>query len=424
MAERFVQRKAPGTEEQIPGRIESQEDSMKRSTFVLATGASALVAASHGTARAASSKLDAFEALVRDLMHRYELPAGTAAVSKAGQLVYAKAFGFSDLSQSKATTLENRFRIASSTKPFTAVAIMLLRDKGTLQLDERAFDVLSDFSAPKGADVDPRLRTITIEQLLHHTGGFDSSKTDPQFDALRVAADALGRPRPAKPRDIIEYMMGQPLAFDPGSKYVYSNLGYNILGRIIERRSGMIYADFLNAHILEPLGMRRTSLGRTQPDDIDANEVAYWDPPTANAMYSVYEHDPQTRTFPYGGFSMEATDAHGGLVSDAVDLTKFLDAVGGSHGHQLLSAKTVAEMVARPNYAFYSGKDKWYGSGWNVMPGVVMGHNGAFTWCTASTVARIPGDVTYAMIFNRLPFDIGKFVVEAATRSAHTLANL
>ena len=75
-----------------------------------------------------------------------------------------------------------------------------------------------------GASVDPRLHQITVRQLLEHSGGFDSTRFDPQLHALRLAS--FGHPPPATHTDIIRYMMGKPLAFDPGTKYVYSLGGH------------------------------------------------------------------------------------------------------------------------------------------------------------------------------------------------------
>ncbi len=209
---------------------------MQRKDFVGATAAGALgliastrparadappIAAS-GETTAATRSLDEF---VTGVMREHEIPCDALAVARNGRLVCARAFGTRDLAGKIPATPSDRFRIASSSKPFTSVAIMQLIEAGKLRLDDRAFDILSTCAPPSGLREDPRLRTITVANLLEHSGGFDSSKTDPQFDALRTAADALGKPRPATHDDIINYMMSQPLAFDPGSSYKYSNLG-------------------------------------------------------------------------------------------------------------------------------------------------------------------------------------------------------
>ena len=91
------------------------------------------------------------------------------------------------------------------------------------------------------------------------------------------------------------YMMGRPLAFDPGSKYLYSNLGYNILGRIVERVTGMKYEAAVGTSVLQPAGVTRMAIGKSKRKDILADEVEAWDPPTFTTMYSVFED--QDRSF-------------------------------------------------------------------------------------------------------------------------------
>jgi CubicO group peptidase (beta-lactamase class C family) len=372
--------------------------------------------------RAMSEGASALDEFLTGFMKKWGVPTGSAAVSKDGRLVYARAFGHADLAKTMLATPNHRFRIASSSKPITAVAIMKLEQEGRLSLEEPAFGRLRGFSPPRGRHEDPRLRTITVRQLLEHSGGFDSTKVDPQFDDLRRAADALGRPRPATHDDIIRYMMGQPLAFVPGTKYIYSNFGYNVLGRIIEQTTGISYAQYVKTQILAPAGVHRMELGRTKPQDRLPQEVQYWDDPYTPTYYSVYPDDLVPRTYSYGGFSMEAIDAHGGWVARPVDLTRFLDAVAGRTGTQLLSAQTVQKMLARPDLAQYRGSPKFYALGWDVVTGkVVMSHNGALTWGTASVIARLANGATYAICFNRLGYQVVEFIESLAHSSADVI---
>ena len=108
---------------------------------------------------------------------------------------------------------------------------------------------------------------------------------------------------------------------------------------------------------------------------------------------------------------MEAIDAHGGYVASPIDLTRFLNAVGGTTGTQLLAPDTVQAMLARPDLPEYRAASGYYALGWNVAPGhVVMGHNGALTWGPSSVIGRLPGGITYAFCTNRLPTDIRAYL--------------
>ena len=225
-------------------------------------------------AAAAPAGAEGLAAFMAGFMKQWEIPAVSLAVARDGRLVHASAHGFADLAGTAPATPRHRFRIASSSKPITAVAVMKLVEQKRLRLEDRPFAILAGFGPPAGATTDPRLATITVRHLLEHSGGFDSTKVDPQFDLLRVAAEAFGRPPPATPADLVGYMMGQTLAFDPGTKYLYSNLGYNALGRVIEVVTGLPYATFVTEQVLAPAGARQIALGRTRPRDRLADEVS------------------------------------------------------------------------------------------------------------------------------------------------------
>src|SRR5207253_9317336 len=139
----------------------------------------------------------------------------------------------------------SQFRIASLSKPITSAAILLLVQRGKLNLDQRVFDLLSYEPLP-GETVDPRLATITMRNLLEHSGGWNRDTTfDPMFMMSVPIAVATGTPAPATTDSIIRYMMGKPLQFNPGSDYSYSNFGYSLLGRVIETITGQPYEKFV-----------------------------------------------------------------------------------------------------------------------------------------------------------------------------------
>src|SRR5262249_38619256 len=150
------------------------------------------------------------------------------------------------------------FRIASVSKPITAVAILQLAERGKLKLDDKVQGHLKyEPHFEDGGKFDERWRQVTIAHCLAHTGGWDRDKSyDPMFQANRMARSRKVE-LPILPEDIIRYQLGQPLDFDPGERYAYSNFGYSLLGRIIEKVTGQPYEEYVQDEVLKPLSITR-----------------------------------------------------------------------------------------------------------------------------------------------------------------------
>jgi N-acyl-D-amino-acid deacylase len=214
-------------------------------------------------------------------------------------------------------------RIASIGKPITLAALLKLIREGKLKLDTKAF-VFLNVQPPTGRKRDPRLLDITVKHLMEHEGGWDRDTAyDPMFQSLKIAK-ALGKAGPATSQDIITYMVGQPLQFAPGSKSVYSNFGYCVLGRLIEKASGKKFDEYVNAEILAPLGIRTMEIGHSLPKDRNAKEPVYLDPGFARNVLVPASKD--TVPEPDGTFCLEAMDSHGGWIASAPDMVRFLGA--------------------------------------------------------------------------------------------------
>lgn len=185
-----------------------------------------------------------FDQLMTGLLSKYGIPGGSIAITKNGRLIFARGYGYADADAQIPAQPDSRYRIASLSKAITAVTVMHLVEQGLLTLDQPAFALLPDLQPPGGSTPDPRLASITIRNLLNHTGGWDDTATgsnfDPMFNSPKIT-QALSVPAPASTENIIRYMRGQPLQFAPGTQYAYSNFGYAVLGRIIERVTGMSY---------------------------------------------------------------------------------------------------------------------------------------------------------------------------------------
>jgi len=363
-------------------------------------------------------------------MARWHLPGVQVALARNGQLVFSGAYGLADVEGSQPVVSRSLFRIASVTKPITAVAILRLVDQGRLTLGTRAFALLDDLPPPPHAQPDPRLDAITIQDLLQHAGGWNSAASyDPQYVPWTyTAAGVLDIPPPPSARDLVRFMRGQPLDFDPGSATAYSNFGYNVLGRIIEHVSHQSYADFVQAEVLRPAGITDMRLGRTRPADRALNEVRYYGAPGRPAV--------QPSAFPgegyvvpaYGAIHMEALDAHGGWIATAEDLVRFSTAVDGQRGPSLLTPATVQAMLETPQPppaaaggAGAGNTESTTGLGWVVARengGVSWSHAGALEDTCASWLGRTPDGLALAVVTNTLPpiDDIGTFFPELTSR--------
>src|SRR5439155_23697431 len=152
-----------------------------------------------------------------------------------------------------------------------------LDEEGRLPLDAHAFALIDvPPFVPAGKKADQRMKNITVRHLLQHTGGWDRDKSfDPMFRCRQIA-DALGTACPPGPREIIHYMLGQPLDFDPGMSWAYSNFGYCVLGRIIEKITGRSYEKYVQEEVLAPAGITRMRIGASLRAQGSQGEAAYY----------------------------------------------------------------------------------------------------------------------------------------------------
>ena len=313
-------------------------------------------------------ELASVDRVVTGLMARWGVPGAAVAVVRQGRLVLARGYGWADREARRPVAPDALFRIASLTKPLTSAAVLRLVEEGRLRLDDRPFEILKDLAPRAGARVNPDLGKITVENLLQHSGGWDSGQSfDPMFRAREIAA-AMGVPSPPGPEAIVRYMLDQPLQFSPGTRYAYSNFGYCVLGRVIEKVAGRRYGDYVQASVLRPAGAACMRLGRTLRAGAAPGEVRYYGFPGIGLAPSVFPTGPKRVPWPYGGWSIEAMDSHGGWLASAVDLARFVTAVDGRSRRQILRPATIRQMVARPAPPLWVGTDTWYGLGWQVRP--------------------------------------------------------
>lgn len=362
-------------------------------------------------------ELASFDRAILDLMEKWRIPGGSIAVVKDERLVMAHGYGWADRENHQVVEPGSLFRIASLSKSLTSAAILKLVEERRLRLDDKAFALLKDLKPLPGAKVNPELQEITISQLLQHSGGWDRDQSfDPMFMPREIAA-AMSAPTPASADTIIRYMLDKPLQFRPGTRFAYSNFGYCVLGRIIEKTTGEPYDVFVQNRILRPAGVTSMRLGHTRPRDRAPGEVHYYGFPGIGFARSVFPSGPTQVPWSYGGFFLEAMDAHGGWLASATDLARFIDAVDGRprpHHTQILKPESIEQMTSRPAPPLWVGTDYWYGMGWWVSPaegGANWWHNGLLPG-TATLMVRAGLGVTWVVLFNSLPKDTDGFFNE------------
>ncbi len=296
--------------------------------LAVATGAAAAVGTAVGTsvgrpADAAAtwkttgttvSALAGFDNQMKAFMQARGITGGQLAVTYKGRLVLARGYSTSTALDVQPTSL---FRVASVSKTITAAAIMKLVQDGKLSLSTPVGNIVA-ITPPAGQIKDTRWSAVTVKRMLQHLGGFDRDVSgDPNFKDA-VISKALGVPMELQHADEIKYMAGQKLDFAPGSKYAYSNFGYVLAGRVIEKVSGLSYQTYVQQKLLTPLKIKRMALGWSIAKH--TGEMPYESQYTGR---TVLDNSGATVKAPYGSFSMRIQDANGGWIASAPDLVKW-----------------------------------------------------------------------------------------------------
>ncbi|MFN8206512.1 MAG: serine hydrolase domain-containing protein [Bacteroidales bacterium] len=313
---------------------------------------------------------------MENMLKRYHLNGASVAVAVEGRLVYAHGVGYADREKGEEVTPGHLFRIASVSKLITAVAIMKMVEEGTIRLDDKVFGtngLLNDSAYLKYRD--KRLERISVRQLLNHTSGFGRRYGDPVFNTLQVA-QVTGVKPPLNTDALIRFSLSYPLSYTPGTRYSYSNLGYIILGKVIEKLSGMDYEEYVQQRILFPIGIYDMHIGKSFPYEHLWNEVSYYEPPRYGYCLAI-DGSGQSVQRCNGGIDISLLGAAGGWIASSPEMMKFLLAIDGyPESPDILSAASIKEMTT-PSSAFNSllgwrgrdDEDNWWRTG--TMAGTV-----------------------------------------------------
>ena len=337
---------------------------------------------------AAGPGLDRFDTIISGLVSNFSLPGAGFALVRNGRLVLARGYGLADVDAGQPVEPTTRFLLASVSKSITAATVLKLVEEGRVTLDDKAFRILDDIPPPPGGIADPRTADITVRDLLYHAGGWNRRTSgDPMTYGRRVAR-SLGVREPVSPRDLVRYMLGQPLDFTPGTSTVYSNYGYMLLGMIIARTSGQRYAAYVEASTLRPMGI--TGM-------VNGGGLARY------VLDEARRYNPDGRLVPRGGLPAVAF-ASGTWIGSVVDLARFMAVIGGSKPPRLLSEATWQQMLAPPPPPIPPRPNgSHFGMGWDVVeqtPGGVFYHKDGGVVGTTTWVEHDPLGVDWVLLIN------------------------
>ena len=346
----------------------SRRDFLKRAGVALASGT---LAAARGRIAARAREADPqpkptgaelrqIAEIAQQFMAEHKIPGLSVAIARRGQLVYQAGFGYADKDAGQAVNPTHLFRIASVTKPVTSVALFMLIEQGRLRLDDRVFGPGAVLGLDYGDDYPDKIKRITLHHLLTHTaGGWANDGNDPMFRKVKM-----------NHRELISWVLkNQPLKNDPGQHYAYSNFGYCILGRVVEKVSGQSYAAFVRQVVLKPCGVQDMQLAGNTLAERAPREVLY------------YSHEES----PYS-MNVNRMDSHGGWIGTTADLVQFaLHVDGFSTTPSLLRSETIRTMTTG------SAANPHYACGWCVNEAHNHWHDGSLPGTTTLLVRTASG---------------------------------
>jgi CubicO group peptidase (beta-lactamase class C family) len=332
------------------------------------------------------------EKTVNSFLRKWSIAGASIAIAKDGKLIYARGFGYADTASKTETQPYSQFRIASISKLVTAVGIMKLQEEGKLALTDSIFGsrgILNDtfYGEPK----DKRVYKINVAELLSHEAGWTQRYGDQMFMPL-VVAEKMGVKPPVDTKTIVKFVLEKRLQYTPGSGKAYSNLGYSILGLVIEKVSGMSYEDFCRKTIMEPLGIYDMKIAGNLPSEKAPFEVTYYEPADVVLKPSIYGTGEMV-TPSYGGNDINALGAAGAWVATAPDLMRLLLAVDGF--------KTRPDILTDQSIRFMTDNDNGFAPvGWKgtVMDGTWW-RTGSFPG-SAGMMKRQSDGISWVVLFN------------------------
>ncbi len=277
-----------------------------------------------GLALAAEPENPAIRAAIEKFIDAQDISGAVTVVATKEKFLAVDTIGWADIAKKKPMEPDTLFWVASMTKPFTAVSILMLQDEGKLKLSDPVEKFIPEFAALKTPAGRPA--HITIEQILTHTSGLGEG-------------DGAAIKRAPTLRDLIPIYLASPMLYEPGERWRYTQSGINVAARIVEVSSGVSFDEFVSKHLLKPLGMKHTTF---YPNKKQRFHLA-----------TPYIKNMQTRTLtaaPYAGYGNQGQPPFGnaGLFSTGPDYARFCQMLlnGGTfRGKHYLSAGAFQQLT-------------------------------------------------------------------------------
>jgi len=323
---------------------------------------------------------DPVDAYVHAEMQREHIPGLSLLVSRDGKPVRAQGYGLANVELQVPVKPETIFQSGSVGKQFTATAVMMLVEEGRIKLDDPVTNYLKDAPAA--------WQQVTIRELLSHTAGFTDYPK--KFDFRRDYTEA----------ELLKIVEGIPLAYPPGTKWDYANLGYLTLGIVIHEVTGKFYGDFLQERIFQPLGMTTTRI-------ISEADIV----PNRSAGYRLVKGELKNQEWVSPTLN---TTADGALYFSILDLAKWDAAL---YTEKLLKRSSLDEMWTVTKLKNGQPNPDHYGFGWEIETKDghrVIGHNGSWQGFETHISRYVDDKLTVVVLANLESAEPGKIADHVA----------
>ena len=320
------------------------------------------------------------DAYIQSEMQRRHIPGLSLLVARDGHVVRAQGYGFSNVELQVPVKPETVFQSGSVGKQFTATAVMMLVEEGKIHLDDSITNYFKDTPAA--------WHQVTIRELLSHTAGFTDYPE--KFDFRKDYTEA----------DLLKIVEAIPLAFPPGTKYSYANLGYLTLGILIHQVTGEFYGDFLQERIFRPLGMTTTRI-------ISEADIV----PNRAAGYRLVKGELKNQEWVSPTLN---TTADGALYFSILDLAKWDAAL---YTEKLLRRPSLEQMWTPAKLLNGQPNPGNYGFGWRILSEnghKLLDHGGAWQGFEVHISRYVDDKLTVVVLTNLVDADPGKIAAQVA----------